>query len=138
MRVTKTVREYIEKQVTTKLEPKYAEEKKMAEYQMKVLKTVCDEAAEAAERAYNEVFDRIVPQTDFLKDGRNPSYGFGKLDFHTTRFLSIKDATTLESVHSWHIRMGKEIKEKVDSIVVSLELGGTKADLDRMLAELDG
>ena len=28
------------------------------------------------------------------------------------------------------------IREKIDGIIVSLELGGTKADLERMLAEI--
>jgi hypothetical protein len=48
----------------------------------------------------------------------------------------MKDACYLNSVHKWESRMRNEIQEAVQNIIVALELGGNKADLDRMLSEL--
>jgi hypothetical protein len=39
-------------------------------------------------------------------------------------------------IYKWRVAFQKEVDEKVQNIIVTLELGGNKADLDRMLSEL--
>ena len=50
--------------------------------------------------------------------------------------INIVDRHMNSSVHNWQNRARAEIKEKVDDIIVTLELGGTKADLERMISEI--
>lgn len=50
--------------------------------------------------------------------------------------INIVDRHKDSSVHNWNNRARAEIKEKVDDIIVTLELGGTKADLERMISEI--
>ena len=50
--------------------------------------------------------------------------------------ITLKDACYINSVHKYAGRMHDEIQETVQNIIVTLELGGNKADLDRMLSEL--
>jgi hypothetical protein len=54
----------------------------------------------------------------------------------SSRVLDLKDRVYQSSVHNWSRRVHDEVKEKVQDIIVTLELGGNKADLDRMLSEL--
>ena len=54
----------------------------------------------------------------------------------SNRVLDLKDRVYQTSVHNWSRRMYDEVSEKVQDIIVALELGGNKADLDRMLSEL--
>ena len=50
--------------------------------------------------------------------------------------ISLKDRCCTNSVHHWSDRMCNEVNKIVDNIIVTLELGGNKADLDRMLSEI--
>ena len=50
--------------------------------------------------------------------------------------VSIADRHMVSSVHYWRNRARTEIKEKVEDIIVTLELGGTKEDLERMISEI--
>ena len=52
------------------------------------------------------------------------------------RVLDLKDRVYQHSIHNWSRRMHDEVNEKVQDIIVTLELGDNKADLDRMLSEL--
>lgn len=51
MRVTKTIREFIEKEVSNRLDAKYTAEKEEADFQTKVEQEV---AMDAAQKAYGE------------------------------------------------------------------------------------
>ena len=53
MRVTKTIREFIEKEVSNRLDAKYAE-KEEADFQTKVEQEVWEVAMDAAQKAYDE------------------------------------------------------------------------------------
>lgn len=52
MRVTKTIREFIEKEVSNRLDAKYAAEKEEANFQTKVEQDVWEAAMDAAQKAY--------------------------------------------------------------------------------------
>ena len=54
MRVTKTIREFIEKEVSNRLDAKYAAEKEEANFQTKVEQDVWEAAMDAAQKAYGE------------------------------------------------------------------------------------
>lgn len=134
MRVTKTIREYIEKEVSARLTPKYEVEKAEAERQSKAKSDFlegCQAAAEAAFDAYFEAhFSEIA---DFCEDARDNKIRYNDLCYRAVR---ITDQIYTTSVHNWESRRRAEVKAKVDEIIVELELGGTKAELMAMLEKI--
>lgn len=131
MRVTKVVREYIEKQVRLKIAPKYEAEMAEEKRQREVLEKLYETAFDTAEQVVSDILDEAVQQHDFLVDKRKFGY---ELRLSTYGAKCIEVATSKNE--SAQVRMCREIKEVVDNIIVNLELGGNKDDLDRMLAEL--
>ena len=133
MRVTKAVREYIEKQVRAKVEQKYEAEKNESN-RIKDIKTDIEtRAAEAARQAAIAVFMEAKNYEDILdfdeKSVQNIYMGGSR------NVIGLKDRVYQNSIHNWSYRMQNEVDEKVQDIIVTLELGGNKADLDRMLSE---
>lgn len=68
MRVTKTIREFIEKEVSNRLDAKYAAEKEEADFQVKVAQEVENAAMDAAQKAYDKYMASVFAQYDFLED----------------------------------------------------------------------
>lgn len=130
MRVTKNIKEYINKKVTEKISVKYETERLEAERQEKIRSEILEAAAEAAEKVYRDIVENAVNNIDFLEFNEE-SLPY----FYHARCVTIKDRVYVDSVHGYRTRMHKEITEKVDEIIVTLELGGNKEDLDRMLSE---
>ncbi len=137
MRVSKTVREYIESEVSRRLMPKYAAEKKESIRQVTVKEDILKRAAEAAEDAWNEVISTALalPGMDFIQDCRNSPYGGNKPSFYNSSALYIGH-NNMDTVHGYGYRMRQEKERIVRDIIVELELGGTKADLERLLNEI--
>ena len=134
MRVTKAVKEYIEKQVRAKIEQKYQEEKNESKRIREIKSDIEQRAREAAFEAAKVILDEANQHGDIL-EYKTPSYE--KISFWgLSDCIQMKDACYLNSVHKWENRMRNEIQEAVQDIIVTLELGGNKADLDRMLSEL--
>lgn len=134
MRVTKVVQEYITKQVRTKIEQKYEAEKSEAERIRNLKFDIEQRATKAARQAALVVLKEAKNHADILDyDERcaEDMYFSG-----LNRVISLKDSIYENSLHKWNVRMRDEIEEKVRDIIVTLELGGNKADLDRMLSEL--
>ena len=134
MRVTKAVREYIEKQVRAKIEKKYEAEKNESERIKGIKADIETRAAEAARQAAIAVFMEAKNYEDILSFDEKfvqDIYMSG-----SNRVLGLKDRVYQNSIHNWSRRMQNEIDEKVQDIIVTLELGGNKADLDRMLNEI--
>ena len=134
MRVTKAVREYIEKQVRAKIEQKYEAEKNESKRIKDIKADIETRAAEAARQAAIAVFMEAKNYEDILNFDEKfvqDIYMSG-----TSRVLDLKDRVYQNSIHNWSRRMHNEVEEKVQDIIVTLELGGNKADLDRMLSEL--
>lgn len=131
MRVTRTIREYIEKKVWEKIEAKYEAEKLEAERQDEVQREILKAASEAAEKVYKETVINAAQNIDFLEifEDRMPN-------IYRSNCIDIKDRCYINSVHHWRDRARTEWREIVDNIVVTLELGGTKNDLDKMLSEI--
>ena len=139
MRVTKTVREYIEKEVVARMERKYAEEAAEAKRQRDLYEKIEADALAAAAETYKAyVLDKIQANNaeNFLHLGNG--YGEGIKLRHDYRggALTLTHDCETASVLSWRQRMREEAKDKCEEIIVTLELGGTKAELLQMLSEI--
>lgn len=133
MRVSKTVREYIEKQVQIRLEPKYEAEKKLAKEREAAVEELRLGASDAAIAAYTKYLDEHLPAVaDFAKLCEN---GFPMTCYRRDAII-LSNHNDINSVYQWSSRMRSEAKETVENIIVELELGGTKADLERLLNEV--
>lgn len=137
MRVTKTIREYIEKEVKARVEPKYALEATEAKRQSDTLAKFHEGAAAAAKAAWTAYFEEHFSEiADFAEDTRTTKYGSNLPGFYNSGSAKIADYHETNSVHRWQERCRTESKRIVDEIVVELELGGTKAELMEMLEKI--
>lgn len=130
MRVTKTVREYIEKKVVEKVYVKYEAEKLEAKQQHEEINNFIKEL----EDTMNEYVDKHIKMFIEEHPYAERSARERLVSFYSP--INIVDRHMNSSVHNWQSRARAEIKEKVDDIIVTLELGGTKADLERMISEI--
>lgn len=139
MRVTKTVREYIEKEVAARMERKYAEEATEAKRQRDLYEKIEADALRAAAETYKTyVLDKIQANNAESFLGIGNGFGEGiklRHDYRGGALTLIHDDETT-SVLSWRQRMREEVNDKCDDIIVTLELGGTKAELMQMLSEI--
>ena len=134
MRVTKKVENYIREQVKAKVIPKYEAEKAESARIKELQSDIQARAAEAARQAALAVLEEAKEHADVLEYNEaeaNRMYLNG-----LAYVISLKDLICISSVHKWSRRMEEEVNKIVDDIVVTLELGGNKADLDRMLSEI--
>ena len=128
MRVSKTVREYIEKQVASRF-PKTEEE---LNYEQ--LSNLVDLANEEYDKRMSQLKDKVVAELmeeyNFPQQVLCKNNSIGYHQFTTWSTQAKQDSDNARRVRETAVR------EKIDDIIVSLELGGTKADLERMLAEI--
>lgn len=132
MRVTKKVQEYIERQVREKIYAKYEDERLEAERQSKILTDFWDEMTETVERQAEAMISDFLEKYGDIVEKTSER----EIVSYCSYVLQLKDKCYINSVHKWRERANKEVREIVDDIIVTLELGGTKADLDRMLSEI--
>lgn len=130
MRVTKTVGQYIEKCVKEKVYKKYEAEEAEAKRQNDILSNFEKELVELIRKTAKEKIDTFVEENDFIEVS-DSSWGV-----NGGYKLNIKNIMYENSIHRWRLRADREVHEKVTDIIVTLELGGTRADLDRMLSEI--
>lgn len=133
MRVTKKVENYIREQVKAKVMPKYEAEKAESKRILNLKNDIESRASEAARQAAMAVFNESKKYGDIFEvdeDSIQKSY------LSCYRPIGIKDFCYVDSVHKWESRYAEEVNKIVDNIIVTLELGGNKADLDRMLSEI--
>lgn len=132
MRVTKNVREYIEREVEKRLLPKYEAEKAEAKYQEAMLSAFLEGASKAAEDAFYAYFnEHWVEVEDFCESQLSDEYH--RPHFYNARAAIIKDKCYYNSIHCWDRRLRDEAKRIVSDIIVTLELGGGRAELEEML-----
>ena len=135
MRVTKTIRDYIEKEVRARIQPKYAAEETEAKRRLAARDAFFDKCAKAAEEAFNAAFDaNFHDVSDFMEDVREADNS--PFDFYSNRAVQIPDRVQRNSVYQWQNRMNAEVNKITTEIVVELELGGTKAELMAMLEKI--
>lgn len=138
MRVSKTVKEYIAKEVRIRMEPKFQADAKESERQKKIHDSILEAAGKAAKAAWMKTIDEALaqPGMDFLEDQRSDGGYQRTPTFYASNAITIKDSIYTNSVHGWRTRLSHAVDEAVKKIIVELELGGTKADLERLLAEI--
>ena len=135
MRVTKTIRDYIEKEVRARIQPKYDAEKAEAKRRFAARDAFFDKCAKAAEEAFNAAFEaNFHDVSDFMEDVREADNS--PVSFYDSRAALIPDRVQRNSVYQWQNRMNAEVNKITTEIVVELELGGTKAELMAMLERI--
>ena len=135
MRVTKTIRDYIEKEVRTRIQPKYAAEEAEVKRRYAARDAFFDKCAKAAEEAFNAAFEaNFHDVSDFMEDVRKADNS--PVSFYDSRAALIPDRMQRNSVYQWQNRMNAEANKITEEIVVELELGGTKAELMAMLEKI--
>ena len=127
MRVTKTVREYIAKQVASKF-PK-TEIELYQEQQEQIASKMNQEYYDRVEKAKADIITSIANEYEIHDRDIAIRNNYGNV-FSTFNTPTAMKANTAKSERQ------KTINEKIDDIIVTLELGGTKADLERLLAEI--
>ena len=133
MRVTKKVENYIREQVKAKVMPKYEAEKAESKRIIGIKNDIESRASEAARQAAMAVYAEAKEYGDIFELDED---SIRKAYLSCYRPIGIKDFCYTDSVHKWDSRYSAEVNKIVDDIIVTLELGGNKADLDRMLSEL--
>ena len=134
MQVTKKVESYIREQVRAKIAPKYEWEKAEAKRITELKSDIQSRAAEAARQAALAVLEEAKEHADVLE--YNEAEAERMCLSHLAYVVTLKDSFNISSVHKWYCHIDEEVNKTVDDIIVTLELGGNKADLDRMLSEL--
>lgn len=127
MRVTKTVKEYIAKQVASKF-PKTNIEL-YQEQQEQTASKMNQEYYDRVERAKADIIVELAQEYKIHEEEIAIRNNYGNV-FSTFNTPTAMEANTAKSERQ------KTINEKVNDIIVTLELGGTKADLERLLAEI--
>ena len=127
MRVSKTVREYIEKQVVSKF-PK-TEIELYQEQQEQLASKMNQEYHDRVEKAKADIIAKLAQEYEIHEEEIDirPNYGNVFSTFNTPTAMKANTAK---------MERQKAINEKINDIVITLELGGTKADLEKMLAEI--
>lgn len=135
MRVTKTIRDYVEREVRTRIQPKYAAEEAEAKRRFAARDAFFDKCTKAAKEAFNAAFEaNFHDVSDFMEDIRKADNS--PVSFYTQRAVKIPDQMQCNSVYQWQSRMNAEVNKIAEEIVVELELGGTKAELMAMLEKI--
>lgn len=133
MRVTKKIEGYIREQVKARVMPKYEAEKAESKRIISIKNDIESRASEAAKQAAIAVYAEVKEYSDIFELDENSIKRAYLNCYHP---IDIKDFRYIDSVHKWESRYAAEVNRAVDDIIVTLELGGNKADLDRMLSEI--
>jgi hypothetical protein len=128
MRVSKTVKEYIEKQVRAKF-PK-TEEELQYEKVNHIVNAASNEYHELMKQAKQEIVEKLVKKYDLTSDMVEEKTSYSYSPFGTWKTKAREQANKAEKERN------TAINETIENIIVTLELGGTKADLEKMLAEI--
>jgi hypothetical protein len=127
MRVSKTVREYIEKQVASKF-PK-TEIELYQEQQEQIASKMNQEYYDRVEKAKADIIVELAQEYKIHEEEIAIRNNYGNV-FSTFNTPTAMKANTAKSERQ------KAVNAKITDIIVALELGGTKADLEKMLAEI--
>lgn len=128
MRVSKAVKEYIEKQVRAEFPKK--EEELQYEKVNRIVNAANNEYHELMAQARQEIVKKLVEKYDLTSDMVEEKTNYSYSPFGTWKTKEREQANKAERERN------TAINETIENIIVTLELGGTKADLERMLAEI--
>lgn len=135
MRVTKLIKDYVEKSVAKAMPDKKVPDCSAREeyYALE------DEIKAFAEKKFDEFMSKHKGEVKAYYGGYDYDHSeetahFVKKEFRVC-FPSLKYKAE-DDMHKENEEILKARKEAIENILINLELGGTKADLDRMIAEL--
>ena len=130
MRVTRLIREYVEKKVRES-------------YPKSVAELVYEEHNRKIKDALTEVNEKVYEYAKALAEELNAKYGFPADSSLRVRdhYNSITnrydyDSEIYQAYQKARDERQTKIEEKIEEILLTLELGGSKADLDEMLANI--
>jgi hypothetical protein len=130
MRVTKLLREYVEKKVEES-------------YPKSVAELVYQEHNKNINEAITEANEKVYEYAKKIAEELNARYGFPtdsnlKACYHYNSVSSRYDydSEIYQASRKARDERQKKIDEKIEEILLTLELGGSKADLDEMLANI--
>ena len=133
MRISATVKDYIRKEIAKAMHYKECPDISDIKKEWDALRT---ELEENIKNAYINFFTAHPEVESTYKYPRNITM----LEFlNKSSFLSSMGElipTVRAEIADFNNEIDKKRKEKLEEIIVTLELGGTKADLDKMLKEL--
>ena len=126
MRVTKIIREYVEKTINSKLV--YGEPTE----QFKIARNRLDEVEQEVERKVEEYAKKLIEeanadQPEGFKIYLSDTYSYVR----STHY----DSPLAKAAGKHEREIRKRRADAIESILLELELGATKADLDRLIAE---
>lgn len=133
MRISKTVRNYIEKQVEEKVREKYAPALKREQDAIDFATNTHRDMVEAVGKLMMDMADKAVsenPTIQLRAVGRDTF--MRSLHYNLSYLVEVKPEYRPKATKE----MAEEVNGIIENIIVTLELGGTKADLERMLAEI--
>lgn len=125
MRVTKRIEEYIREQVNEKFEQKLEELRNTTGRRRKEIEKACEEA----KRKVYPVFEKLMTEEEF--DCKI------EVEFHSYRGDYLKKTPEEEAAENKIIALNDKRAKTIQDILIALELGGTKEELDRMLANIN-
>ena len=126
MRVTKLIREYVEKTITAKMP--YGEPTE----QFKAARKRLDDTEQEIERKVDEYAKKLIEEASpGLPEGFKiylcDSYGYVRSSHY--------DAPLAKAAVAHEREVREKRKTAIETILLELELGATKADLERLIAE---
>lgn len=124
MRVTKLIREYVEKTITAKMP--YGEPVQVYKRESKALSELCEQLEEQVDGYAKE----LLASVDNLPEG----FSITRSGFHVFNSSSRNSPMHIAS-NAEEKRTREKRQAAVENILLELELGATKADLDRLIAE---
>ena len=128
MRVSKTVREYIEKQVAKRFAK--SENELQYEQDSHLVAVANDEYHQLMKKASEEITKQLIAKHNIAEEmvEERSSYSYSPFGTWNAKIRELADKDR-------RVRQEEQSK-KVNDIIVTLELGGTKADLEKMLEEI--
>lgn len=127
MRVTGIMKEYIREEVKKRIETKYEEKAKIKKSRDNIKDDFITKLTEELNNQMNKSIDNFLSTHQDYEDNRSHTWG----NTVTLNYSIISNKK--DDIENWHKDMEQEITAKVKEIIVTLELGGTKKDLDELL-----
>lgn len=129
MRVSKTIKEYLEAQL---------KKKAFASPELAQLKEKADTEAEAFKTEMEALKEETLAKASEIIEKHDMKYAYGEnkngriVDF----YINSWNTPASKESRDFEINLRNAVADKLNDIVISLELGGTKEDLERYIQEV--